>query len=354
MSLTDQVIINNFANSIDEAIKDVGGDTSSVKYLCDYPRIIREQLLASGVNVEFVEGDGIKITKDGTSYIISANSDAKLVSGLTYNDIVIPADSTIQFAFEKLFTEVLYKIPSIISGNIITSTENGTDQYQHPNYDPDIIRIKKGLTPNTFYLRIYIASQEEPIYISLAELGFNDAPSDNKLYGRKNKEWVQIDESGKTTGILSPTYPNDQDIPAGTPIQVVFEKLFDEILPGLPSILKGDIILSTIDGTDIYQHPKYQETNTKSGLDPETYYIRLFLNSQEEPLYISCDPLKSQSGGGSTGNYTGVDGENIKIDVDNVKMKISATLKSISSDLISENDKLSESDAGSLFDEIFK
>lgn len=75
MSFTDQVVLNNFANSVGEAIQDVGGDISSVQHLCDYPRIIREQLLASGVDVQLEEGDGITITKNGTSYITTGEID---------------------------------------------------------------------------------------------------------------------------------------------------------------------------------------------------------------------------------------------------------------------------------------
>ena len=357
MSFTDQVVLNNFANSVGEAIQDVGGDISSVQHLCDYPRIIREQLLASGVDVQLEEGDGITITKNGTSYIISANSNATIVDGLGIYDHTIPVGTSIQNTFKAIFENILPTLPSVLSGDLITSTSDGTNQYQHPNGDPDIIRVKKNLTPDTLYLRLFVNSQEEPIYISFAQLNTGsaqDAPSDGNLYGRKDGQWEKIDEGGKTTATLSPTYPTDQDIPAGTSIQNVFEKLFDIILPALPSILKGDIILSSKEGTDQYQHPKYPTTNEKTGLDPETFYIRIFINSQEEPVYISCEPLKQQSGGGAIGDYNGSDGENIKIDVDNVKRTISATLKSISPDLILSDDKLSEADAGNLFDEIFK
>ena len=233
MSFTDQVVLNNFANSVGEAIQDVGGDISSVQHLCDYPRIIREQLLASGVDVQMEEGEGITITKNGTSYIISANSNATIVDGLGIYDHTIPAGTSIQNTFKAIFENILPTLPSVLSGDLITSTPDGTNQYQHPNGDSDIIRVKKNLTPDTLYLR-------------------------------------------------------------------------------------------------------------------------LFINSQEEPVYISCEPLKQQSGGGTAGDYSGSDGENIKIDVDNVKRTISATLKSISSDLILSDDKLSEEDAGNLFDEIFK
>lgn len=451
MAVTEQVVLNSFANSVDEAIKSVGGDTSSVQNLCDYSKIIREQLVASGVEVGLTEGDGIVITKDGTNYTISANSGAVTTDILTSGEHVIPKATSIQKVFETMFKDILPTLPSVISGDIVVTDGEGKNQYQHPNGDPDIIRIKKGLTPDAPYLRLFLVSQEEPIYVSLAGLktGIDDAPADGKIYGRQNEGWVEIPssiadvtqlqsdvtklksdttkldarvtvnetnitklqekvttlndtvntvsgslacinssvsdinleikslkakdeelsgaidttntklnntmkvvaenqknitelqttdeqvladiatiqntikdlQSGGmcvTTSPLSPPHPIDDDIPTGTKFQEVFEKLFDDILPAMPSVLKGDIITSDKNGKDIYQHPHYQETKTKSGLDPNNQYIRIFVNSQEEPVYISCEPLNTGGGGG-----------------------------------ISPDDILTESEAEKLFDEVF-
>lgn len=358
-NLAEHSMMNNFVDSIDEAIKYVGGDTSKVQCLYDYPQIIKEQLIAGfGGDFSLVEGSGIKITKDGTQYIISANSDAILNSSLLYKDVIIPQGSSIQKTFETIFESILPIIPSIISGSIITTDDEGSNQYQHPNYDPEIIRIKKGLNPNTKYLRIFIASQEEPIYISMEELGVNfvDAPSDGNIYGRKNNEWVKIENGGVTTSPLSPPHPKSEDIPEGTPFQKVFEKLFDEILPAMPSIIKGDIILSTEEGTDQYQHPNYQIVKIKSGLDPNNYYIRIFIASQEEPIYISAEPLKGNEGK----IYDGSVGENIDIMVDNTRNIISATLKNIPQDIIEESvnniiskNSMDEASVNDVFNEIF-
>ena len=451
MAVTDQVIINNFASNIDDSIKAVGGDTSSVQNLCDYPKIIREQLVASNVDVNFTDGDGIVITKDGTNYIISATSGALTTGALTSGEYVIPKSTSIQKVFETMFADILPSLPSVVGGDISFTDDSGKNQYQHPNGDPDIIRIKKGLKPNTNYLRLYIVSQEEPIYISLADLntGITDAPKDGNLYGRQNNQWVEIpssiadvsklkedvsnlktnttkldarvstnetnisnlsdrvtsisdnaaatqssvscintsitninkkiddlvkkdealtesiditdkklenttkvvadnkknitslqetDEAFSqdietiknairnlqnggmcvTTSPLSPPYPVDLDIPTGTKFQEVFEQLFDIVLPAMPSVLKGDIITSSERGKDMYQHPRSQKTRVKSGLGSYKQYIRLFIASQEEPIYISLDPLKVEGGGG-----------------------------------ISANDILSVGDAGKLFDDIF-
>lgn len=359
-NLVDKVIMNNFVDSIDEAIKDVGGDTSQVENVCDYPDIIREQLVAGygTSDINLVEGDGINIEKNGVNYTFSSDSSGKLINSLTFKDIVINKDKSIQYALDTLFNNVLPIIPSVLSGDVIMSTDNGTDQYQHPNGDPEVIKLKKNLTPNTLYMRIFIVSQEEPIYIDLSKIGstsgggLTDAPSDGKLYGRKNGKWWSINESGKTTAPLSPPHPKDTDIPTGTPIQKVFQILFDTVLPAMPSVLKGDIITAGENGTDQYQHPNFcDKTATASGLVEGQQYIRLFVNSQQEPIYISCKPLNISTGGKE---YTGENTETAEVNVNNETNKISVNVVSINSDMINESDKLSEEDAGQIFDEIFK
>lgn len=243
MSLKDQIVINNFAESIDDAITTVGGDTSNVQCLNDYSDIIKKQLISTD-----------------------------------------------------------------ISG------------------------------------------------------GFPDAPSDDKIYGRKNREWVQVNDSSSTTAPLSPPHPKSEDIPTGTPFQKVFEKLFDEILPAMPSIIKGDVIISSDEGTDQFQHPNYQTVKIKSGLDPNNYYIRIFIASQEEPIYISVELLKSTTGEGKI--YNGSSGDDIDINVNNDTNIISATLKQIPYELISghvdnafdvfiSDNKISTTDATNIFNEIF-
>lgn len=125
-----------------------------------------------------------------------------------------------------------------------------------------------------------------------------------------------------TTIPLSPTYPNDEDIPAGTSVQDILVKLFDTILPSIPSLLKGDIITAASNGTDQYNHPKFGD-GIASGLNPSEKYIRLFVFSQKEPIYINCQEF----GGGSVDNIT----------VDNV----------------SQDAIFTSEDASNMFDEIF-
>ena len=66
-SLTEHVMINKLGDDLDSAITFVGGDTTDVDNIMQYPAIIREQLSASGINFNksiILEGDSAVIIAD--------------------------------------------------------------------------------------------------------------------------------------------------------------------------------------------------------------------------------------------------------------------------------------------------
>lgn len=155
-----------------------------------------------------------------------------------------------------------------------------------------------------------------------------DAGSGINIIKDGNKYIISSTSEATTTGDLRPPYNLDNDpdidtIKKGTSIQEVFNKLFENILPSLPSVLSGDIIKASDNGTDQYQNPNYPETGIKSGLNPSEYYIRLFLASKQEPIYISCSALINNAGGAQ---YTGKDTDTILMDINNKNNTISASL----------------------------
>lgn len=179
-SLLEHVMINKLSDELNEAITSVGGDTSSASGPKDYPGIIRDQLTLKGGTSEvgvLKEGDGITVKKISGGYQISSNSNSILISDLNIphnvdndsNIDIIPAGTTIQETFEKLFGDILPTLPSIISGDVIKASIDGTDNYKNPNFPG--IGIKSGLEPQELYIRIFIASQQEPIYINCSQLG---------------------------------------------------------------------------------------------------------------------------------------------------------------------------------------
>ena len=173
-------------------------------------------------------------------------------------------------------------------------------------------------------------------------------------------------------GDLNSTVLVDEQIPAGTPMQMVFEKLFTEIIPfKIPSIIEGDVIVADDDGKDFYTN-KIDKTDRKNyiktGLQSGEPYVRLFIISQVEPIYINASALITDVEGKS---YVGVNTNQINMTVDNTNKTISATIAegSISPSMLTKEfndtiekvvtitetigEPLPEAETEDLFDEIF-
>ena len=367
--LVNQVAMNNFVDSIDTAITDVGGDTSSATDACDYPGIIRDQLIAGkgSADMTLIEGAGVTITKEGTNYTFSSNADGTLTGPLAFGGTEISADKSIQEALEIILTNILPGIPSVVKGEIKIADKDGAIVFESL-VDPDVMKRKRGFTPNMPVLLIYTVSQEAPVTVDLAEVvkssqGLEDAPSDGNIYVRKNGKWASIHESGVTTSRLSPPWPKDLDIPTGSTIQHVFEELFDTILPAMPSVMDGKVVIADETGKVYYQHPAYPGQNTYvAGLVPNGKYLLIFVASQEQPICIDFAAMLS----GLATKYVGDDGSTT-----GVKVSVDEKSNTISSEILYESPKfkqeinkeitnaidgmtMSGADAKALFDSVFK
>lgn len=119
-SLTEHVMINKLGDDLDEAITFVGGDTSNVSHIMQYPQIIREQLSAGKIDLN--------------------------------KSIILEGDSC-----------------------IIIADSEGRDQY-NTEY---AIGEKSGLNPGAYYIRICTAVKDiEPVYIDLTQIIGSNDPSD--------------------------------------------------------------------------------------------------------------------------------------------------------------------------------
>lgn len=209
-SLVEHSIFNNFDKELRDAIIAAGGTVPDGTCPCDYPSIIKDQL-TTFKNIVLEEGLGIKIVKDGDKYTISSDTGATTINDIRPpynidndpNIDTIPAGTSVQEVFNKLFENILPTLPSVLSGDIIKASDSGTDQYQNPNY-PEV-GIKSGLNPSEFYIRIFLASKQEPIYISCSALVNNTG---GVQYTGKDTDTILMDINNKNNTIsaeLNPT-----------------------------------------------------------------------------------------------------------------------------------------------------
>lgn len=105
---------------------------------------------------------------------------------------------------------------------------------------------------------------------------------------------ISANTNAVTTHALSPTFPKDTDIPAGTPIQEVFEQLFDVVLPSLKSVGDGSkLITAAPDGTYEYYNDFYGNDGDGilTGLEPNGKYIILYVYHRKTPVCIGPIPV---------------------------------------------------------------
>lgn len=175
-TLTEHTMLNGLEENLKNAIEEVGGSIPDDTCVWMYPNIIRDQLSGEGYEgkrINYIPGDGIDIikNKDG-DYVISAkpvNAEYITIDAIDapdYSGIVSWEEGTIlQNMLEDLLYKVIPNIPSIIKGDFIKTDSTGKDQYA-----PELNSYIDSLDPNTVYLRLFLVSQKDPIYISTDKL----------------------------------------------------------------------------------------------------------------------------------------------------------------------------------------
>lgn len=174
-TLTEHTMLNGLEENLKSAIEYAGGNIPDNTCVWMYPDIIRTQLTGpgEGTKVNLVAGNGIEINKDINGNIVisakSSNAENIVVDAIDapeYSGILNwPEGTILQDLLEDLFYKVIPKIPSIVKGDVIITDASGRDQYA-----PDLESYVDSLRPNTPYLRIFLVSQVDPIYISMEKL----------------------------------------------------------------------------------------------------------------------------------------------------------------------------------------
>lgn len=153
-SLTEHVMINKLGDDLNDAITFVGGDTSQVTNIMQYPGIIKEQLS----------------------------------SGNTLKEIILEGDSC-----------------------IIEADKHGYDYY-NTEY---AVGVKTGLNPGALYIRLCTAVKDiEPIYIDLTRVNCSSGGSVdiNEIIDELLESNEFIDEIGKEISVDVNNLQNDVNL----------------------------------------------------------------------------------------------------------------------------------------------
>lgn len=167
---------NKALSDIKRSLESVGCDICDVESLNDVSKAIRDQLVTGPnavINASLVSGPGIKISPiDRKGYKISADDTAVLSQDISSS---LPKGMSIHKAMFDIVNKIIPAAaleaayaPSVLDVSFVKVPYDGCDYYplqsQHDN------GRKAGLRPNTWYVRITLNSQSEPMYVDMGNV----------------------------------------------------------------------------------------------------------------------------------------------------------------------------------------
>jgi hypothetical protein len=193
--LFDNVLENSvntgLQNNLKESIENAGVRIPASTCLWQYPKIIRDNLVSKTVTgINILGGDVINITtqSDGNTltYNISTVFDTfgKPRPNYAWENTKWGKEITVKDAFDDLFNNILPAVRGVHAGDITMSDISGNDKTEWNNTLFNVKGLKTGLLPTSRYIRLYLTSQAEPIYIHIGNLieeltnGYNVQNSD--------------------------------------------------------------------------------------------------------------------------------------------------------------------------------
>lgn len=182
-NLTNHTLLNGLEDNLKSSIEFVGGSVPEDTCIWEFPEVIKQQLTGNSIETgHVIAGDGIKVERTEKGYVISADIEpTNTAENITIDHIDAPSwakdldenaweeGTTLQKILEDIFDNVLPNVPSVIKGDVIVTDDEAKD----PFAPADLPEYIDALEPKTPYLRLFLASQETPIYVSLKEISRN-------------------------------------------------------------------------------------------------------------------------------------------------------------------------------------
>lgn len=197
-NLVEHTMLNGLEENLKNAIEMAGGEIPTDSCVWDYPGIIRDQLSSGGQVVKILPGKGIQVERDSKGNYIVSVENADTSDNIEINTIQAPSfavgveggqwdkGTVLQDFLEDLFSKVFPYVPSVKGGEIIEADEDGNDIFGYDETTGNPL-VTNGLDRGNQYIRLSLASQIEPVYISLENLKTNTDDIDLSKYYTKEE-----------------------------------------------------------------------------------------------------------------------------------------------------------------------
>ena len=183
-------------NNLKDAIEDAGVKVPSGTCLWEYPDLIRKNLVAktiSGINLLGKDIIDIEQESDGTNieYRISTKYNTYGVERPNYapDSEIWNNKLNMEELINELFNSILPAVRGVHFADITTVDKYGNDTKEWNNTLFNQTGNKSGLKENTRYLRLYLTSQAEPLYIYIED-SINDL---NKVYNIEDSDTITFE-----------------------------------------------------------------------------------------------------------------------------------------------------------------
>ena len=190
-SVLENSINQGLKNNLKNAIEGAGVKVSSNTGLWQYPEIIRNKMAVNTVNgINLIGGDCIKVSyavdNDILTYEIATSVDSYKLERPKWAKENNQWDKilTAQDIFDDLFANILPNVHGVHAGDMTSTDYDGNDTKMWNNTLFGVTGWKTGLKQSSRYLRLYLTSQHEPLYICTGSYieeitgGYNVADSD--------------------------------------------------------------------------------------------------------------------------------------------------------------------------------
>ena len=197
-NLVEHTMLNGLEENLKNAIEMAGGEIPTDSCVWDYPGIIRDQLSSGGQVIKILPGKGIQVERDSKGNYIVSVENADTSDNIEIDTIQAPSfavgveggqwnkGTILQEFLEDLFSKVFPYVPSVKGGEIIEADEDGNDIFGYDETTGNPL-VTNGLDRGNQYIRLSLASQIEPVYISLENLKTNTDDIDLSKYYTKEE-----------------------------------------------------------------------------------------------------------------------------------------------------------------------
>lgn len=137
-----------------------------------------------------------------------------------------------------------------------------------------------------------------------------------------------------TYDVSRPNYATGNGWDDEMSVDKVFDDLFKNILPAVRGVHAGDMTTTDGSGTDTktWTNTLFDISGTKTGLQPSSKYLRLYLTCQAEPIYIYTSSAVSDL----TNGYNVQNSDTVSFELNQDTMTMKAHISCITSEQINK------------------